>query len=159
MGFLIDGHNLIAKIPGMSLSAIDDERDLIDLLQNFYRMHRKAIEVYFDGAAPGNSGKRRFGVITAYFVRQGSTADAALVQRMQVLRRQAKNWIVVSSDRRVQCEARAMGYLVLGSASFAGDLQTASMENSTGTLMGKKGDANGGELDEWMRLFGVKDDE
>ena len=41
MGYLIDGHNLIPKIPGMSLRMEDDEQELIQLLQDFSRYKRK----------------------------------------------------------------------------------------------------------------------
>ncbi|MBP1702274.1 MAG: hypothetical protein H6Q38_1381, partial [Chloroflexi bacterium] len=43
MPYIVDGHNLIPKIPGLSLRAIDDEMQLIELLQEFCRVQRKAL--------------------------------------------------------------------------------------------------------------------
>ena len=50
MPYLIDGHNLIPKIPGLSLEMLDDEDRLIELLQEFARVRRQRIEVFFDQA-------------------------------------------------------------------------------------------------------------
>ena len=50
---VIDGHNLVPKIPGLSLHEVDDEERLLALLQAYARAKRKKIEVFFDGAPPG----------------------------------------------------------------------------------------------------------
>jgi uncharacterized protein len=102
MPYLIDGHNLIPKVPGLNLSDIDDEMELVELLQVFCRRKRKTAEVYFDQAPPGFSGRRRFGQVTAYFVPQGHSADDAIRQRLKHLGKAARNWAVVSSDHQVQ---------------------------------------------------------
>ena len=57
MNYLIDGHNLIAKIPGLSLSMPDDEERLVELLNRFGQHSRGKLEVFFDGAPPG-AGRR-----------------------------------------------------------------------------------------------------
>jgi predicted RNA-binding protein with PIN domain len=85
MAYLIDGHNLIAKIPGLNLYDIDDEVQLIQILQIFCRQSRKRVEVYFDNAPPGNVRTRKYGLVTAHFVRRGSTADAAIQSRLKKL--------------------------------------------------------------------------
>ncbi len=108
MPYLIDGHNLIPKIPGLSLQAEDDEQQLITLLLEFCRLQRKQVEVYFDNAPPGGVRARNFGNVIARFVRQGSTADQAIRQRLERLGRAARNWTVVSSDLAVQTEARGI---------------------------------------------------
>jgi uncharacterized protein len=115
MPYLIDGHNLIAKTPGLSLQAFDDENQLIELLQDFCRTRRKPVEVYFDNAPVGQAAVRRFGQVTAHFVRQGSTADAAIHRRLVRLGKSAGNWTVVSSDRAVQTAARLAHAQVLSS--------------------------------------------
>ena len=38
MSYLIDGHNLIPKIPGLTLRQMDDENELIEILQRFFGM-------------------------------------------------------------------------------------------------------------------------
>jgi hypothetical protein len=44
MPYLIDGHNLIPKIPGMNLGDVDDETQLIEMLQEFCRRRRKQVK-------------------------------------------------------------------------------------------------------------------
>ncbi len=107
MPFLIDGHNLIPKIPGLNLQALDDEEQLIKLLQEYCRRQRKQVEVFFDNAPPGGVRARNFGLVIARFVRQGTTADQAIRERLTRLGRLARNWTVVSSDLTVQSWARA----------------------------------------------------
>ncbi|NJN45003.1 MAG: NYN domain-containing protein, partial [Anaerolineae bacterium] len=119
MPFLIDGHNLIPKVAGLRLGDVDVELALIGLLQRT----GKKVEVYFDNAPPGYSGTRKYGNVTAVFVRAGGTADDGIRRRLSRLGRGAKNWTVVSSDREVQAEARGVGAKFVLSESFAADIK------------------------------------
>ncbi len=107
MPYIIDGHNLVPRIPGLDLAAIDDELQLVELVQEFCRLRRKSAEIYFDNAPPGQPKVRRSGQVLARFVRSGQTADDAIRLRLQRLGAEARNWIVVSSDQQVQLAARA----------------------------------------------------
>ena len=127
--YLIDGHNLIPKIKGMSLAMEDKEIQLIDLLQVFARLKRKKMEVYFDQAPPGYAGLRKYGSITAHFVQQGSTADAAIINRVRKMGKQANQVIVISSDHQVQNEVRACSAKVKTAEEFNHDLE--QMYNKT----------------------------
>jgi predicted RNA-binding protein with PIN domain len=107
MPYLIDGHNLIPKIPGLTLEDVDDEDQLLHLLTRFCQRQGKQVEVFFDKAPPGEARTRKFGMVLARFVRQGTTADEAIRVRLARLGRSAHNWTVVSSDQQIQAEARA----------------------------------------------------
>ena len=72
MFFLIDGHNLIPKIPGMSLESLDDELGLIKQLQIYCRISRDSVEVFFDRAAPGQAGTKNHGVVKVHFIPLGT---------------------------------------------------------------------------------------
>ncbi len=159
MPYLIDGHNLIPKIPGLSLQQMDDEMHLVELLQEFCRRQRKQLEVFFDNAPAGSQRARTYGLVTARFVRQDLTADEAIRGRLNRLGRQARNWTVVSSDQSVQTSARAAQAHFLSSESFA-SLLTHTL-NETGADQGENPEIRlkPGELDEWMDLFGKPDDE
>ena len=122
MPYLIDGHNLIPKLPGLSLEAIDDERQLIDWLQIFCKVRQKDAEVYFDGAPAGFPASRKIGRVKAYFIRQGATADGAIEARLAALKGGAQNYEVVSSDRQVQAAARRARARVVTSEEFAREL-------------------------------------
>ncbi len=158
MPYLIDGHNLIPKIPGLSLQAIDDEVQLMKRLKVFCRQHRKRVDVYFDNAPVGQSRTRKFGSVTAHFVRQGMTADAAIYARLRSLKRSARNWTVVSSDREVQAAARAANAQVISSEVFAQELEQPAKEEIS-VPSGPESDANLAlsqeEIDGWLRLFGA----
>src|SRR6185369_15023593 len=104
MPYLIDGHNLIPKM-GLRLDSMDDELELIAILQEFCRLERKQVEVYFDGAPTPQAGTRKYGVVTVHFVPVKSTADNAIRSRLKKMGKSAKNWTLVTSDRRVQLEA------------------------------------------------------
>lgn len=149
MPYLIDGHNLIPKA-GLRLNSIDDETELITILQEFCRLTRKSVEVYFDGAPPGHAGTRTFGSVAATFVRLGSTADEAIRRRLKALGKSAKNWTVVTSDRQVQAEARAVQAEILTSEAFAGTMKQARASASKGD---DQRDLSSAEVEEWLRIF------
>jgi len=154
MPYLIDGHNLIPKIPGLSLQTVDDEQVLLELLQEFCRRQRKQVEVFFDKAPLGSANTRRYGAfVHARFVHQDSTADEAIRKRLAQLGREARNWTVVSSDLTVQAEARAAQARILSSETFAGLLEQVRREKWL--ERGKSADAglSPDELDEWLDLF------
>src|SRR4030095_6718911 len=82
MPYLIDGHNLIPKL-GLRLDSPDDEMELIAILQEFSRLERRQVEVFFDGAPAGQARTRKLGSVTAHFVRLGTTADDAIRNRLK----------------------------------------------------------------------------
>jgi len=152
MPYLIDGHNLIPKL-GLRLDSIDDEAELISILQEFCRRTQKQIEVFFDGAPTPHAGTRKFGPVTAHFVRLGTTADNAIRNRVKSLGKSAKNWIVVSSDRQVQAEARAAQADVVSSDAFANLLK--QVRSSTAKPTDERKLTNQ-EVEDWLKLFGEK---
>ena len=156
MSYLIDGHNLIPKIPGLRLDAVDDEIQLLELLQEFCRLSRKQVEVYFDRAAQGQSGKQKAGMITVYFVHSGTTADRAISQRLHRMGRSARNWTVISSDKGVQNASREAGAEVLSSEEFASLLRKAFAQSSAGEDKPAQPDLSPDEVDEWLKVFKTK---
>lgn len=158
MPYLVDGHNLIPKIRGLSLTDLEDEMQLLEMLQEYCRVQQKNAEVFFDNAPPGGVRVRKFGRVIARFIRQGTSADAAIYQRLQQLGRSARNWTVVSSDHAVQGAGRQAGAHVISSEKFAlllrQALQTFPQDK------GKTADASldETEVEEWLQLFGSDGD-
>lgn len=150
MPYLVDGHNLIPKL-GLSLRSVDDELELVQRLQTFCRLQRRQIEVFFDGAPPGQDGPRALGSVTAHFVRAGTTADDAIRARLTKLGRAARNWTVVTSDREVQAAARAAGAAIVSSDAFA--RQVSEVLRAGPPLESKAQGMSKSELDEWLTLF------
>jgi predicted RNA-binding protein with PIN domain len=149
MPYLIDGHNLIPKL-GLRLDSMDDEMELIAILQEYCRIEHKQIEVYFDGAPTHQAGTRKHGSVTAHFVSVKSTADNAIRQRLQKMGKSAKNWSVVSSDHRVQLEARAVQADIISSDTFASTLKHARNSAPKPTEQRK---LTSQEVDDWLKLF------
>jgi predicted RNA-binding protein with PIN domain len=144
MPYLIDGHNLIPKL-GLRLDSMDDELELIAILQEYCRLERRQVEVYFDGAPTAQAGTRKYGAVTAYFVPLQTTADNAIRNRLKKMGKSAKNWIVVSSDHRVQLEARTVQAEAISSDAFAARSSTPKpADNSKLTSQ---------EVEDWLKLF------
>jgi predicted RNA-binding protein with PIN domain len=153
MPYLIDGHNLIPKL-GLHLDSLDDELELLVRLQEFCRLRRAQVEVYFDGAPPGWASTRKAGVVTAHFVRQGSSADAAIEARLIQLKKTAKNWTVVSSDGRVQRAAGAAHAGAMLAEEFAQEMiktQTIHMTTSKSESV-----LSPDEVEEWLNFFKMR---
>jgi uncharacterized protein len=150
MPYLIDGHNLIPKL-GLRLDSIDDEMDLLVRLQEFCRLRRTQVEVYFDGAPPGQPSLRKVGMVIAHFVRQGSSADAAIEARLTRLNRTAKNWTVVSLDGRVQRSAGAAQAKTISSEEFANEM--ARVKSEWTPKSSEDPGLNPGEVEEWLTIF------
>lgn len=158
MPYIIDGHNLIPKIPQISLRDLDDEDQLVSLLQEFCRIRRKHAEVFFDNAPPGTAGVRNFGMVIARYIRQGDTADMAIRRKLKRLAGEARNWTVVSSDHDVQRSARSVRAKILSAETFAEQVLAAlegipAMDQDIGDGIGPQ------DVETWMQLFGIDEDE
>lgn len=151
MMILIDGHNLIPHVPGISLTDPDDEGELVRVLQQYCRLRRKTVEVYFDRAPIGQAGTRQMGQVRATFVRSGITADEAIMARLQALGKRARNAQVVSSDRQVQQAARAAHASVVPSDDFAREL--ARMMTEEPELDPRNRLLSEDELTDWEAMF------
>jgi predicted RNA-binding protein with PIN domain len=154
MPYIVDGHNLIPKVSGLSLGDMDDELQLVKLLQEFCRIRHKQVEVYFDNAPAGSSGARTFGCVVARFVRQGHTADQAIQSKLRRLGGEARNWTVVSSDREVRTSARSARAKSMRVEEFAQQLNEVRMEGS-GHPGDLEAEISSQEVDEWLELFGI----
>jgi len=154
MPFLIDGHNLIPKL-GLRLDTPDDEMDLVRFLQDFARIKRQQVEVYFDGAPAGFAGVRKFGTVKAHFISRGRTADSAIRTRLNGMGKSAKNWTIVSSDWEVQGAAKAHQAIPVSSEEFANLLRATLATAPKNNREEKPISSN--EVEEWLRIFGGKE--
>lgn len=157
MPYIIDGHNLIPRIPGLSLAAADDEVQLIELLQEFCRLRRKQAEIYFDNAPPGQPRVRSYGLVTARFIRAGQTADAAIRSHLSRLGATARNWILVSSDQEVQRAGRAARAQVISSEAFSRQISQALQEGASQSSQPSEASMSPDEIQDWLDLFESND--
>ena len=161
MTYIIDGHNLIGKIRDIDLAQMDDEEILISRMQEFCRLQQKNVELYFDGAPPGKGGTRSLGRLKVFFVRSRSDADTQIIRRLHQLGNAAKNWIVVTSDRKIQNEARNVYADVIPSEDFARKMRQPAQRK----VRKVKGKARiepkrpSAEVREYMQLFGLDEED
>ena len=151
MRYIIDGHNLIPHVRGLSLSDPEDETKLLEALNRFQRVKRANITVFFDRAPLGQSGTRRYGSIKAVFVPLGKTADTAIMEALAKNKTASKSITLVSSDRQVQAAGRERRAKVLSSAEFAQALEIALME--TPSPENQDPAMSTAEIEEWLNLF------
>jgi len=124
--------------------------ELVAILQEYSRLERKQVEVYFDGAPSHHAGTRKLGTVTAHFVLLGTTADDAIRKRLKKMGKSAKNWTVVSADRQVQTEARSAQASIISSDEFAKQLKKArdtAPKPTDNRKLSKQ------EVDDWLKVF------
>lgn len=152
MTYLIDGHNLIPHVAGLSLDQLDDEEGLITLLVDLSIKKNCQVEVYFDHGHLNNEREFRRGRVHVHFVLSPMIADSAILARLLGIGKAAKNYIVVTSDQNVQNRARRIGATVMPSQKFAQLLKNT--DNKKGPSRQEQKPANNEkEIDEWMKLF------
>ena len=153
MPYLIDGHNLIPKIPGLDLKAMDDETQLIEILQEFCRHRRKQAEIYFDNSPAGQPHSQKYGFVLARFIRQGQVADNAIRDRLERLGKAARNWTVVSSDLAVQAAARNAHAHYISSEAFSKEIMETLQDNQVDTDQKLDASLSAEEVKDWMEFF------
>ncbi len=155
MTLLVDGHNLIAKLPGLSLADPDDERELIQVLQRYAWRKRKKITVVFDpGDNPGTGSPASRAAVRVIFASPGSTADAVIIYMVRQ-HRNPRDLLVVSSDRTVMSRARSAGARTISATAFALEIQSAlssrKVENEKPSF--DSGGASEDDVAYWLRVF------
>jgi len=148
MPYLIDGHNLIPFMHGISLDQLDDEIRLIDLLEEYFRRIRKKAIIFFDRGHPGADAQIRRSFVTARFTRPPLIADQAIRNQLNQSGGAARNYTVVSSDQEVASFAQRKGARVISSREFALTVQQSSKSRGAGKS------ASEDDLDYWLKKFG-----
>ncbi len=155
MHVLIDGHNLIGKIPDISLSDRDDESKLLRRIQQYRARTGRRVTIFFDNGTiykPGSTQK--LGGITIRYAPHGITADTLIITQLR-RERNPKEVLVVSSDRAIQRAAKIARANVMSSTEFARTLSNLRAPTALG-----KNDSPlpPNEVDEWLSIFGESDD-
>jgi len=155
MAILIDGHNLIGKIPGLGLDDPDDEEKLLVRLRAYRARTGKRLVVYFDpGIAYQSPARWSQGGISVRQAGSGRRADELMIS--DICRHQnPRELTVVTSDRAIQSVARQHDARVIDSASFAMELGRPRVgddasDTSTSSL-------SEDEVQEWLAIFGGSD--
>ena len=126
MAYLIDGHNLIANMPDLSLTDPNDEVKLVQRLKGYMMRHRRKCTVVFDNGLPGGVNPHLSNSqVEVVWARSGSEADRVIQERIRAAQTPTQ-WQVVTSDQSVAHQARQRGMRVIASAEFAAELLSIS---------------------------------
>ncbi|MEZ4669228.1 MAG: NYN domain-containing protein [Anaerolineae bacterium] len=152
MTYMIDGHNLIGKLPDMSLDDPNDEALLVQKLAGFCARTGKNCLVVFDHGLPGGSSRMSTRSVQVVFASGRSTADRVMMERISKIP-DTKGWIIVSSDRDVMNAARARHMGTLHSEEFVRLMEAPPPKVVDA---GEASDVNlsKAEVDEWLDMFG-----
>lgn len=158
MHYLIDGHNLIAKTPGIDLSDPDDEAQLVLRLRRWTAASRKRrVTVYFDGGLPGGPAHDLSGArLKVIFASTGRSADDLILNRIRKVKNPPE-FTVVSSDREILDAAEKRKMPTIPSESFAGNLEEVAAERARPEEPTSPSDEpllSEDEVAQWMELFG-----
>ena len=158
MNYLIDGHNLIARTPGLSLADPDDEAKLVQLLRRWTAADpRRRVTVIFDAGLPAGEAKHLSGGgVKAIFAPNNSTADAVLIRRIEAIGNPPE-FVVVSSDGAVASAATRRRVAVQRSEAFAAAMMTDRRFSGQAPQAPERPESppmSGDELREWLALFG-----
>ncbi len=147
MPLLIDGHNLIGRLPDLDLADVNDEVELVRRLRVYCHRHRRKATLVFDAGLPGGRDLWLSAPpVEVVFASPGSSADAVVRERIRRAR-DPRGLLVVSSDRSLQRAAQARGARVVPAEEFA-----AALAAPLPAARPEKPDSPT-SVDEWLTLF------
>jgi predicted RNA-binding protein with PIN domain len=167
MPILIDGHNLIGRlprgqhpfaghrVPALSLEDAQDEEGLVRWLMSYHAHTGKAITVVFDpGETFSLSRVHDLAGVRVVFAPQGSSADDLIIRQVRSSRN-PQAWLVVTSDKELAQTVARQGARVQSADAFA-----AGLIGQARDVPGEK-DAplSPEEVEEWLALFEGQDPE
>jgi hypothetical protein len=152
MNLLIDGHNLIGKIPDIDLQDPDDEAKLTSRLRRYAARTKNKLTVFFDGGLPGGeSPELSGGTVHVIFAPAGQIADPLIIKRIRKIR-DRKAWTVVSSDQAILRAANLHRVRVERSEEFAGKL-TETLDHTPQAVDLRQVPPSEEDVDAWLKVF------
>ena len=155
MHYFIDGHNLIGKMPDISLDDPDDEVKLILRLRSWTAGERKRqVTVIFDHGLPGGAERGlSSGPVKVIFATVGGTADSLLIKRIHQVRNPGE-YTLVSSDLRVIRAAEVRRMPVWRSEEFVSRMSRDKGAERPLAGEGDNPNISADDVDMWLDIFG-----
>ena len=147
--FLIDGYNLLHAM-ARGRATTEARQGLVSLIEAYCRTGGYRARIVFD-ATGGMKRREERGPLEIRTVAQGRTADEEILDAVASTDDRT-GYTVISNDLAIVKSAEKKGFKVMPCEDFA-RLITARPETP------EKGDsASAGEVDYWMREFGLEDE-
>jgi len=144
--FIIDGNNLIGKIPSIKSRDKNTEREkLAFVLERYFSNKKVKVSLYFDGHK--NLPIKVSGIKIIYS--ENLTADDLIKNEIERVSNR-KNIILVSSDNNLKEFARVCSSEVKSSEDFWKDLNSSQKNDEEETIIDSMKNT-----DEFKKLFGV----
>jgi uncharacterized protein len=164
MHYIIDGHNLIGKMPDISLKDPNDEVKLTMRIKNWVAESKKRqVTLFFDGGTLGSSLNRMSSRnLKVIFAPSGTIADSLIISHMRKLKN-PRDYTLVTSDREIIGHAKSLRIRSLLSEEFIERMGFVFKEKSEKApkvekeVKPDKPDAtkiSEAEVQEWLDLFG-----
>jgi uncharacterized protein len=158
MHYLIDGHNLIAKLPDIDLNDPNDEVELILRLKSWAAASAKRkVTLYFDGGLPGGIEQRlSTSDIKVIFAPEGTTADSLIIKRIRKIQNPPE-YTLVTSDQQIIAAAEKRRLRHLRSETFAANMGQDKQTRLAPPAPPSETDSpkiSEREVAEWLELFG-----
>lgn len=143
--FLIDGYNLLHVI-ARGRVAEETRGRLIELIGEYCRRGSYRARIVFDPTAERT--RRKLGDVEVRYVAEGRTADEEILEELAATKDRTA-YTVVTNDLSIVRGAGRGGFKVVSCQEFAKALLAPQGE------AGGEGGAPPGEVDYWMREFGL----
>ena len=164
MHYIIDGHNLIGKLPDISLKDPNDEVKLTMRLKSWVAESKKRqVTLFFDGGMMGSTLNRMSSRnLKVIFAPSGRTADSLIISHMRKLKN-PRGYTLVTSDREIIGHAKSLRIRSLLSEEFIEHMgfvfkeMPEKTQKVTKEIKPDKPDAaeiSEAEVQEWLELFG-----
>jgi hypothetical protein len=161
MQYLIDGHNLLAKMSTIQLGDPNAEAELVLLLRRWSAAgKRRRTTIIFDGGLPGGQDLNlSTSSVRVVFSPKDRTADDLLIARMRRAANPAE-YTVVSDDNAVRRAAREIRINTSTSKEIASQLEElANPKPEKDPKAVKERELSDTEVKAWMDFFEGKKDE
>jgi len=152
MSYLVDGHNMLGQIPGLTLESPADRQRLVRTLDGFARARRCRITVVFDGDPPARwKEEMQFGRVRVLHSGRGRSADDSILAAIRRSRAPG-DIMLVTSDRALYERGRHLGAKALLGHKFRERI--ASAAGNAERSAEKPDQVDRDEVDYFLRLFG-----
>lgn len=157
MHYLIDGHNLIAKMADIDLADPDDEAQLVLRLRSWTAAGaRRRVTVYFDGGLPGGPAHDLSGArLQVIFASAGRSADDLILRQIGKVNNPPE-YTVVSSDREILTAAEKRKMPTISSEIFAESVEEEAAHRARPEPSAEPDEPSLSEeeIAQWLELFG-----